>query len=152
MKTFKPIKRYFSPTRWYKVHNSTPMHKIMVHIQNDCEYMDEKVCLEIRLPSIPRIGETLYLGRKLLDVLQNMAKLDLDIASAYLPQWFHWFPWPDDRGPKIIYSELEGEDLKPENLRDLDFYGANHVHTIMYDANSDIVHIELTNVDYEFEE
>ena len=120
------------------------MYKIMVHIANDNQYMDEDVSVEIKLPGIPRIGETVFLDRKHLDVLENKAKSSLDIGGEYFPQWFSHIPFPDKPESMFSYNDLDYEDLKPENLRDISFSGARLVHNIYFEADSNETHIELT--------
>ena len=60
------------------------MIKIRVHIENDGGNMDNKVCVDIDLPSVPRKGEYLYIGSRKDDLINQVKSLSLkDIQCFY---------------------------------------------------------------------
>lgn len=106
------------------------MYKVKVYIHSESVHHDEIVNVEIELPSIPRVGEYLYLTAELIAELENKAKSDLVVAIKYAPDWFfgrshNW------RIPKI------------GNLKDLSFGDAICVVDVSYYAGDDRVYIEL---------
>jgi hypothetical protein len=112
------------------------MIKIMVHIANYNTYIDENVCVQIRLAAVPRKGEVLYLSEYLQQVLEDKAKSNLEIARNYAPEWFYYGS-----------SGCGLRELKQENLKDLSFGDARYVDSVTFIANSDIIHISLTDYD-----
>lgn len=109
------------------------MKNIRVHIVSE-EYMDEDVYADIKLPSIPNIGDTLYIGTDALLLLQAKATFSLNIAQRYCPKWFY------GNSCKVTPNELGYE-----NLSDLSFEDAIFVSSVSYKANQNIVEIELTD-------
>jgi hypothetical protein len=115
------------------------MIKIRVHIEFEEGFMDENVFVDIVLPAVPRKGDTLYLTNEMQTELENRAKSDLKIAENYAPQWFY------GHSGKYLseIKEWKEDTLKPEHLQDLSFDDANTVSAVAFDADSDIVHVEL---------
>jgi hypothetical protein len=115
------------------------MKKIRVHIENEDTFLDENVFVDITLPAVPRKGDRLYLTEEAQTELENKAKLSIKVATSYAPLWFY--------GHTSIYlskiKEWKEDTLKPEHLKDLSFDDANTVSGVAFDANSDIVHVEL---------
>jgi hypothetical protein len=105
------------------------MIKVKVHVKNNVEYMDENVFVEIELPTLPRIGETLFLG-KLTENLRIMATKSICIAYVYCPRWFF------GKSARI-------DEVKEENLEDLSFEDLLHITDIRYIANSNDIDIEM---------
>lgn len=92
--------------------------------------MDDNVCVQIELPAVPRIGEIVYLDNDLMQVLEDKAKSNLAVAREYAPKWF--------------YGHSSGcEEPKQENLIDISFGDAVRVDSVSFDANSEIIHVEL---------
>ncbi len=115
------------------------MLKIRVHIENENTFMDENVFVDITLPAVPRKGDTLYLTEEAQTELENKAKSNLKIAVSYAPLWFYGH----SRKHLSEIKEWDNDTLKPEHLKDLSFDDANCVSAVAFDANSDIVHVEL---------
>lgn len=114
------------------------MIKIRVHIENDDVFMDENVFVDITLPAVPRKGETLYLTDEAQTELENKAKSSLIVATPYAPLWFY-----GHSRAQLSDKEWKDDTLKPEHLKDLSFDDANCVSGVAFDANSDMVHVEL---------
>jgi hypothetical protein len=110
------------------------MHKIMIYIANDNNFLDSDVCVEIQLPAVPRKGDILYLTDEQIEVLENKAKSDLKIAKCYFPRWF--------------YGDASYKEPKQENLQDLSFEDAMYVRDVVYYGNSEIK-IELDDITYD---
>lgn len=91
--------------------------------------MDENVFIDTKLPSVPRVGETVYLSEEEQNKLEKKAKSSLDIARTY-QNWFYG-------------NSFGCENLKEKHLEDLMFDSAITVCAVLYNTNSDIVHIEL---------
>ena len=105
------------------------MYKIRVHINNENEYIDNRVFVDIELPAVPRKGEFLYLGDN-LSKLEEKAKEDLTIAKDYSPKWFYG-------------ASSACQEPKQENLKDLSFADAIQVSSVAYISGEDIVHVEI---------
>lgn len=102
----------------------------MIHIKNENIYMDDNVCVQIELPAVPRRGEILYLNDDLKQVLEDKAKSNLAVAREYAPKWFYGHSY-------------NCEEPKQENLIDISFDDAIHVDSVAFNANSEIIHVEL---------
>lgn len=102
----------------------------MVHIKNENNYIDDNVCVQIELPAVPRTGEFLYLQNDLKQVLEDKVKSNLEVAREYAPKWFYG-------------NSYNCKELKQENLTDLSFDDAINVDSVAFNANSEIIHIEL---------
>ena len=111
------------------------MHKIMIYIANDNNFLDSDVCVEIQLPAVPRKGDILYLTDEQMEVLENKAKSDLKIAKYYAPKWFYG-------------DSCSCKEPKQENLQDLSFEDAMYVRDVVYYGNSEIK-IELDDIMYD---
>lgn len=108
------------------------MINIRVHIHNNNSFIDDKVFVDIKLPFVPKKGDTLYLTQEHKDSLKAQAISSLDIAKRYAPKWFY-------SGSSNCKNPTE------ENLKDLAFDDALYVHCVSYFADSDIVHLEITD-------
>ena len=102
----------------------------MVHIKNENTYIDDNVCVQIELPAVPRKGEILYLQNDLKQVLEDKVKSNLEVAREYAPKWFYGHSY-------------NCEEPKQVNLTDLSFDDAINVDSVAFNANSEIIHIEL---------
>lgn len=49
------------------------------------------VFLQIHLPAIPRIGETVLISEETIDEFQDWIKKDTKLLKEYFPKWFHNF-------------------------------------------------------------
>ena len=102
----------------------------MVHIKSESNFIDDNVKIQIELPAVPRVGETLYLDECSKGLLEALATYTCKIAKHYFPKWF--------------YGNSYGcKKLKRNNLDDLSFDDAVNVVSVTYKENSDIIHIEL---------
>jgi hypothetical protein len=106
------------------------MYKIMVHIKNHNEFIDSDVCVEIELPAVPRKGDILFLNEEQIQILENKAKSNLEIAQNYAPKWFY-------------YGSSGCKEPNENNLKDLKFEDAIYVDRVAFNGNSEIIHIEL---------
>ena len=102
------------------------MIKCRVHIYCEGWYMDEDVFVDVKLPCLPRIGDTLFLSTKHQMKLEKMARKTMQIAWGYVPDYFY------------------GKEPKKENLKYLSFSEVMIVKDIRFLSNSDIVDIELS--------
>ena len=102
----------------------------MVHIKNENTYIDDNVCVQIALPAVPRKGEILYLQNDLKQVLEDKVKSNLEVAREYAPKWFYGHSY-------------NCKKPNQENLIDLSFDDAINVDSVAFNANSEIIHIEL---------
>jgi len=112
-----------------KLDFKNPMIKARVHIQSENIFMDKNLFIDVMLPGIPRIGETLFIGWENKNKLAEMAGKKIEIAENYL-EWFYG-------------NSSNIEEVKKENLEDLSFADANTVTHIAYEANSNIIDIEI---------
>lgn len=92
--------------------------------------MDDDVCVQIELPAVPRIGETLYLNNDLKQVLVDKVKSNLAVAREYAPKWFYGHSY-------------DCEEPKQEDLINISFDDAIRVDSVSFNANSEIIHVEL---------
>jgi hypothetical protein len=106
------------------------MYKIMVHISADNDFNDDRVCVQLELPAVPRKGEILCLGNDIVKILEDKAKADLETAQSYAPKWFYG-------------RSYECSCPKNENLEDLSFSDAMYITSVLFHANSDIIHVEI---------
>lgn len=105
------------------------MIKVRIHIKGNT-WMDEDVCTDIELPSLPQINSTVHIGDAAEEELLIRAKKSLLIAERY-QEW--------------IYGRRPTGLLKEEDLENLDFGDAQYVWDILMIANDPIVHIELND-------
>ena len=108
------------------------MVKIRVHIHSEEAFMDEKVFLDIELPSVPQKGDTLFLTEEQKNELVKQATSSLIVANRYAPKWFY-------------DGSFHCKHPNEENLDDLSFEDALTVHQVCYFANEDLVHLEINN-------
>ena len=108
------------------------MFKIHLHIYAPENFMDRQVSVPIELPFVPQKGDYLFVPEELILKLEEKAKSNLQIARRYAPKWFR---------RKSFDVQLPEE----ENLPDLSFADAQTVHAVAYHANSDIIHVEITD-------
>lgn len=111
------------------------MIPIRIYIENDVDFMCDDVCVEIKLPAVPRVGERIFLTHELQEELENMARTSLDTASNYAPRWFYGG----------FYEELKEKDVEERHLEHLSFGDASYVTHVVYNANEGTVQIELGN-------
>ena len=110
------------------------MVKINIHIANDYNFMDNRVCKIINLPCLPTKGDIIYLSEESQKELEELVKSDLGIARDYAPKWFY----------------LESYDCqipKNENLDDLKFDDYHYVSSISFREGNDFFDIELDDCD-----
>lgn len=108
------------------------MINIRIHINNGNDFFDPEVFIDIKLPAVPLKDDFLMLTGEQYSNLNN--QITLKNAANYC---------------SYIDYEL-GTDLFPDKIKSKhlgkDFFNrANMVSGIMYNADSDIVHIELYN-------
>jgi hypothetical protein len=111
------------------------MEKFRIHIENNINYIDQNVFIDIQLPSRPNKGDIIYLKESQLRKLESLATADLNIANCY----YNWF-----FGGKDEYGNIQEKDFE-----ELDFGDAVHVKSICYVADQDFVHIVLGDSDFE---
>ena len=109
------------------------MKKVKVHVANEYDFMDSRVAIDILLPATPRKGETLYLKDEQLRELEKQACQNLNIASLYYPKWFYGHSYNCD-------------DPKESNLKDLGFDDAIFISSVAYNADEDIIYIEIDSI------
>ena len=108
------------------------MINVRVYIEDESEFLDDNVIVSFKLPSIPRIGERIFLSDELEAQLENMARSSLEIASNYR-SWFYC----DSNKLK------EDDDIEEINLKDIKFGDASLVKQVVFRPNDDTVYIEL---------
>lgn len=106
------------------------MIEINVHIENRDSWMDKDVFAKIKLPTLPRVGDRLYLSESSIGVIESKIKSDLKIASRYAPDWFYYG-----------YSN-EGKPNKSD-LKKLSLDDANCVKSVCFNEGHDFVEIEI---------
>lgn len=111
------------------------MIKVRIHIESE-EFMDVNVFVDCTLPSVPRKGEVLFITDDMSEELRKKAVKSVDIARIYAPKWFY--------GKSC---GVDSEDVGVDNLINLIFVDAIIATNISYDANSELVHIELGKQD-----
>jgi len=112
--------------------NENIMKKVKIHVCNDYTFLDDDVYVEIELPTIPRIGEIVYLNDDLFNKLEKQIKSSLKKAQEYCPKW-------------IYGKSYDCDDPKKENLSDISITDIMYVTSIAYEANSDVISIELND-------
>lgn len=106
------------------------MIHISVHIANEIDFMPKDVSVIIRLPSVPRIGERLFLSKEIQSQLEDKARSSLDIAEKYI---------------NYFYRFSHGiNEVKEINLKDLSFDEASLVSDVVYESDCETVFIELS--------
>lgn len=110
------------------------MINIRVYIENQTVHFDENVFVDIQLPSVPKVGETLCLYDS-MDILEQKAKSSLEIISNYAPDWFN--------GNSGKYQRENEWEVKEEHIKDFSFGDAIRVRYVEYRANDPFVYIEL---------
>ena len=108
------------------------MFKIHLHIHAPEDFIDRQVYVPIELPFVPQKGDYLYVPEELLHELENKARRNPEIAKRYAPKWFY-------------HKSFGVRFPTEENLPDLSFTDAHTVHAVAYQANSEIIHIEITD-------
>jgi len=110
------------------------MINIRVFIESQIVHFDENVFVDIQLPAVPKVGETLCLYDS-MDILEQKAKSSLDIISNYAPDWFY--------GHSGKYQRENKLEVKEEHIKDFSFGDAIRVRYVEYRANDPFVYIEL---------
>lgn len=106
------------------------MKKVQVHVANECSFMDSRVFIDIQLPATPRKDEILYLKAEQFIELKRQACQNLNIAKDYSPKWLYG-------------HSCNCDDPKESNLKDLGFEDAINISSVAYDADEDIIHVEI---------
>lgn len=106
------------------------MIKCRIHIRCGGDYMDKDVFVEIKLPCLPHIGDTIFLGEKLINKLEKMATKNVKVASKYTPDWFY------RDSLNIVYPSKK-------DLKNLSFSDANTIKDILFRSDSEFVDIEI---------
>lgn len=106
------------------------MIKIHIHIHNDLTYMDPDVFIEIQLPQVPRKCEEIILTPEMYE------KLTRQVVKKNGKGYAVWCFMAGE-------EERMLEFVSPQRLKDLDLPLADTVKYIRYNANSEIVDIEL---------
>lgn len=106
------------------------MFKIRVHVQNESEFMDDEVYVEIELPTVPRKGDYLNLTEDAILLLQERATQSIVSAEKYFPRWF--------------YGKYRDNDVISSNdLKDLSFEYVVLVVEVLFNEGEDFIDIEL---------
>ena len=104
------------------------MIKTRLHIKSADRYMDRSLFVNAELPFIPRKGELLCLTLELIEELEAIVRNDIGIAERYIKGWSGF----DHVTSESMLSRVEFQ-----------FDVAIMVNSVLYKANSEIVHIEL---------
>lgn len=113
--------------------NSSLMIKCKVHIFTENTFMDDNVCVKTTLPCLPHIGDVLYIDKY---ELEQKAKRTLEIAGKYA-EWFY--------GESSKVTQYGENSVKRKNLKDLSFSDAIFVRNVLFNADDEFVHIELSD-------
>lgn len=105
------------------------MYKVKIYVKNGFSW-DDDVSIKIKIPLIPKIGDSLYLNYRMLRKLEKMATSKLEIAQRYAPDWFY--------GGSVNITHPT-----KENLNDLCFDDLLIVSDIGISANDKYIAIEL---------
>ena len=100
------------------------MKTIRIHISNYDRWMDEKIFVDVKLQTVPRVGEHLWLSTELQSDLENQI-VEGDDAPSY-DQWF--------------YGQQNPENLSLDD--------AQWIISVLHKTDEpEITHIELGNND-----
>jgi len=105
-----------------------------VHIDNDSDFMDENVYIDITLPDTPKVNDYLRLTFKQIEELEKKVKANFNIGRSYIPYWLHG---------AVKKASRTGGIYKEECINDIFFNDAQYVKNVMFNADSNIIHIEL---------
>ena len=105
-----------------------------IYVENECDYLPEEVYIDIFLPCLPHINDTISIGENLLEELQNKAKSKLEIGRRYSR-------WLFGKSRNINNSN----NITIDNLKDLSFGDAQFVTSINFVANESYVQIEIND-------
>lgn len=98
------------------------MIKFRVHIYNEGTYIDENIYVDIMLPAVPCVGGCLYLSDEHYEVLRDKAKIASKDDENY-PEWYD------------------------KRFNDYSFDCAIIVKTVHFNADSEIVHLEINETE-----
>lgn len=101
----------------------------MIYFENDQDFCDENVCTQIKLPSVPRVGDNFWLNEETVEILAEKAKSDLLTAQTYARTYLYGFNF-----------ELEASKKDIERLQ---FPMDAIVRAVVFVPNSEIIHVEL---------
>jgi hypothetical protein len=111
-----------------------------IHIDNNWDYMDDEVYVEMDLPYPLHVGNTLFLKEQSLKQLQKMATANCEVARKYFPDWFSGKSW-------------KAESIEQADMKDLNFKEAWVVKEVSYMEGNPFVDIELyTCLEYDIKQ
>ncbi len=112
------------------------MVKCRIHVHSPDAFMDERAFIDIKLPCLPRIGDTLHLDlKKHWDLLFNKVKK----VSLTSRDYFEYIT--DYTSDKL--KNCDGFTKKA--IENMDFSGTIFVHDILFHSDKDYVSIAIHN-------